>query len=210
MNKKEAILKSVLKLVNRGGFYHLNMKNIAQEADVAAGTIYVHFKGKEELINALYQMVVSDFNAHVLKGYNPERAFRENFFEMMNNAVGFYLDDPDGFSFIEQYTYSPLIFKETQQENFIILEPIYQMVRDAIRLKEVKDLPEALLVAMVYGPLEMMMKFHLARKTDLTKHTNRQQLVNTCWENIALNPAAPPPTPAGKKIRRKSAVKTND
>ena len=37
MDKKQAILKSVLKLVNREGFYHLNMKNIAKEAGIAAG-----------------------------------------------------------------------------------------------------------------------------------------------------------------------------
>ena len=46
MDRKKAILKSVLKIVNREGFYHLNMKN-CQEAGVAAGTIYLTLKAKK-------------------------------------------------------------------------------------------------------------------------------------------------------------------
>ncbi len=79
MDKKQAILKSVLKLVNREGFYHLNMKKIAQEAGVAAGTIYLYFKGKEDLINALYGMIVNEFNQKVLEGHSDDKSVRDNF-----------------------------------------------------------------------------------------------------------------------------------
>jgi AcrR family transcriptional regulator len=186
MDRKDAILKTVLKLVNREGFYHLNMKKIAAEAGVAAGTIYVHFKGKEELINALYKMVVTDFNAQVMSGYIPGRDFSENFFTMLGNALDFYLDDPDRFSFIEQYTYAPFMFKDTQEENFIILQPIYKIMKEAKRKKLVKNLPDAMLVALILGPVTTMMKLYLAHKTDLDRKATKQKLLQACWENIAL------------------------
>ena len=184
MTKKEAILKSVLKLVNRSGFYHLNMKEIAKEANVAAGTIYLNFKGKEDLINALYQMVVTEFNEAVLQGYHSELPLKDNFFRMLENAVDFFLEDPDRFSFIEQYTYSPFIFKESYEENFMILQPIYRMMADAKKQKLVKNLPEAVLVSLIYGPVTMMLKLYLARKTDLDKKATKQRLIEACWESI--------------------------
>ncbi|XZF12384.1 TetR/AcrR family transcriptional regulator [Chitinophagaceae bacterium MMS25-I14] len=185
MNRKEAVLKSVLKLVNREGFYHLNMKSIAQEANVAAGTIYVHFKGKAELINALYLMIVNDFKETVLSGYKEGRSFRENFFEMFHNAVDFYVNDPDCFSFIEQYTYAPFIFKETQEENFVMMEPVYKIIGEAKKQKLVKNLPPELLVSMIWGPVTMMMKLHLAHKVDLGNKQTKQKLLQACWDSIS-------------------------
>lgn len=184
MDRKDAILKTVLKLVNREGFYHLNMKKIAEEAGVAAGTIYVHFKGKEDLINALYKMIVTDFNARVIAGYKEDNDIKTNFFGMLGNALDFYLEDPDCFSFIEQYTYAPFLFKETQEENFIILQPIYKIMKEAKRKKLVKNLPDVTLVALIYGPVTMMMKLYLAHKADLSKKSVRQQLLQSCWESI--------------------------
>jgi len=191
MTKKEAILKSVLKLVNRAGFYHLNMKDIASEANVAAGTIYLHFKGKEELINALYQMVVSDFNEFVIQGYHADLPLKDNFFRMLENAIDFFLEDTDRFSFIEQYTYSPFIFKESYEENYVILQPIYQMMSDAKKQKLIKNLDEAILVSLIYGPVTMMLKLFLAHKTDLHNNLTKQKLVQACWDNISMHTLTP-------------------
>lgn len=188
--KRDAILRSVLKLVNRAGFYHLNMKTIAQEAGVAAGTIYVYFKGKEELINALYQMVISDFHEHVLQANVEGRTLQENFHDMLGNAVDFFLEDTDRFSFIEQYTYSPFLFKESHEVNYMILEPLYDMIREAKKQKLVKNLPEAILVSLIYGPVTMMLKLYLADKTDLDKKATKEKLLQACWQNIALQPEA--------------------
>ncbi len=184
MDKREAILKSVLKLVNREGFYHLNMKKIAQEAGVAAGTIYLYFKGKEDLINALYAMVVNEFNQYVLAGYEDNKAVRENFFEMMTRAVDFYLSQPDNFSFIEQYTYAPFLFKENQDENFLLLLPIYKMMREGKAQGIIRNIPDAILLSLIHGPMNTIIKLHLAHKTDLNKKGARQKFNEAAWEAI--------------------------
>jgi len=188
MDKKQAILQSVLKLVNREGFYHLNMKNIAREANIAAGTIYLYFKGKEDLINALYKMIVGTFNQRVLEGYKEGRSVKENFFEMLDNAVTFYLREPDNFSFIEQYTYAPFLFKENREENFLLLLPIYKMMKEGKRKKIVKNFPDAVLLSMIHGPMNTMIKMHLAHKTDLNKKGAKQKFYEASWEAISLVP----------------------
>lgn len=185
MNKKDLILQATLKLVNQHGFYHLNMKQLADEAGISAGTTYLYFKSKEELINELYRNISSDFNSNVLKGYQGERSFKQNYFEMLNIAINYYLDNPDRFSFIEQYTYSPFLFKETQEANLAVLEPLQKIIKKAKREKLVKDLPETLLVALSYGPVVSMMKLFIAGKADLKKATTKEELINACWQSIA-------------------------
>ncbi|KAA5534648.1 TetR/AcrR family transcriptional regulator [Taibaiella lutea] len=186
MDKKQAILKSVLKLVNREGFYHLNMKNIAKEANVAAGTIYLYFKGKEDLINALYSMIVNEFNQHVLQGYEDEKPVKENFYDMLNNAIEFYLTQPDNFSFIEQYTYAPFLFKENQNDNFLLLSPIYKMMSVGKKEGVIRNIPDSILLSLIHGPMNTIIKLHLAHKTDLNKRGAKQKFFDAAWSAIAV------------------------
>ncbi len=186
MNRREAILKSVLKLVNRSGFYHLNMKDIASEAGVAAGTIYLYFKGKEDLINALYRMIVSEFNAVVLNSYHPKEEVRANFYRMLGNALEFYVKEPDNFSFVEQYTYAPFLFKENREENFILLMPIYKMIREGKKEKSIRNISNAILISIIHGSMNTMIKLHLAGKTDLSKKNARLKFCNACWSAITI------------------------
>lgn len=184
MSKKENILKSVLKLVNREGFYHLSMKKIAEEANVAAGTIYLYFKGKEELINALYNMIITDFNHAVLQGYSKHKTVKENFFDMISKAIEFYLVDTDQFSFIEQYTYAPFLFKENQEENFLLLLPIFKMMKAGKKQNLIKQIPDAILLSIIHGSMNTIIKLHLAKKIDLSKKGSKQKFYESVWQAI--------------------------
>lgn len=186
MDKKEIILQTVLKLVNREGFYHLNMKNVATEAGIAAGTIYIYFSSKEQLINELYKKLVKDYHSAILSGYNPDNKFEENFRQMTSNAIGFYAENKDYFSFIEQYTYSPFLFKETLEESLTILEPLKKLLQQAKQNNEVKNLPDELLLSLVSGPITSMMRLFIAGKADLSQELLRKQLIEACWKSIMI------------------------
>jgi len=188
VNKKEAILKSVLKLVNREGFYHLNMKKIASEAGIASGTIYLYFKGKEDLINDLYHLAISEFNQAVLKAYVPNQAVPEGMYQMLRAAIEFYLQNPDHFSFIEQYTYSPFIFKENREENFALLKPIHKILKAGKHEKLIDNTPDEILVAIIHGGLNTIMKLHLAKKFDLHKTKNIHLFCQSVINSIILEP----------------------
>lgn len=185
MDKKSAILKSVLKLVNREGFYHLSMKKIAEEAHIAAGTIYLYFKGKEELINALYDLAIKEFNNTVIAAYTEGDAIEDNFFAMMNSAIQFYIQHPDHFSFIEQYTYAPFLFKENREQNFILLRPIFKLFIQGKKSKLVKNLPNEILIAIIHGGLNTIIKLHLAKKFDLSLKKNQKTFIQSIWSSIA-------------------------
>ena len=184
-DKKSAILKSVLKLVNRQGFYHLNMKNIAKEAGIAAGTIYLYFKSKEDLINALYGMISDEFNQAVLVSYVEEASIKDNFFKMLDAAVLFYMTNPDQFSFIEQYTYAPFLFKEHQDQNFSLLLPIYKMMAAGKQDGTIKDMDDAFLLSIIHGSLNTIIKLHLAKKTNLKLEAKRKEFYEAVWSAIS-------------------------
>jgi TetR/AcrR family fatty acid metabolism transcriptional regulator len=54
MIKKELIRKSAVIIIARDGFYNANVKNIAEEAGIAVGTVYLYFKNKEDILDYIF------------------------------------------------------------------------------------------------------------------------------------------------------------
>lgn len=51
--KHTAILDAAYELFGSGGFYETKMSEVAEQAGIAKGTVYLYFKSKEELFMAV-------------------------------------------------------------------------------------------------------------------------------------------------------------
>lgn len=54
-NKKELIINAATKVFAQKGFYTANVADVAKEAGVADGTIYLYFKNKDDLLISLFE-----------------------------------------------------------------------------------------------------------------------------------------------------------
>lgn len=54
-DKHERILKAALKVFAEKGFYNTRISEVAKEANVADGTIYLYFKNKDDLLISLFE-----------------------------------------------------------------------------------------------------------------------------------------------------------
>ncbi len=61
-NKKERILQHALFLFNRSGTSHVSTNHICQAASVSPGNLYYHYKNKEEIIVALFQQMIEQWD----------------------------------------------------------------------------------------------------------------------------------------------------
>lgn len=60
MKRRDLILEVSLELFNEEGEANLSAVDIANELDISPGNLYYHFKGKEEIISALYEQFESN------------------------------------------------------------------------------------------------------------------------------------------------------
>lgn len=77
MNKKETIIKTAIKLFVEHGFENTPTSQISKEAKVATGTLFHHFKTKEELINEAYLYVKKDMREFLYNDFNPKLRIKE-------------------------------------------------------------------------------------------------------------------------------------
>lgn len=54
-NKRERILRSAVEVFARTGYFNAKVSEIAREASVADGTIYLYFEGKEDLLLTIFR-----------------------------------------------------------------------------------------------------------------------------------------------------------
>jgi TetR/AcrR family transcriptional regulator, fatty acid metabolism regulator protein len=59
-DKHERILRAATKVFATRGFFGAQVADVAREADVAAGTVYLYFKSKDDLLIAIFERTMSE------------------------------------------------------------------------------------------------------------------------------------------------------
>jgi TetR/AcrR family fatty acid metabolism transcriptional regulator len=62
-DKREAILRSAIKVFAQKGYFNSKVSDIAKEAGIADGTVYLYFKSKEEILHSVFDRAMEEFIA---------------------------------------------------------------------------------------------------------------------------------------------------
>ena len=58
--KSQAILRAATRVFARNGYFNSKVADIAREADVADGTVYLYFKSKEEILHSIFDQNMAE------------------------------------------------------------------------------------------------------------------------------------------------------
>jgi TetR/AcrR family transcriptional regulator, fatty acid metabolism regulator protein len=60
-DKKEAILRAAVKIFAKKGYFNSKVSDIASEAGIADGTVYLYFKSKDEVLRSVFDRTMDAF-----------------------------------------------------------------------------------------------------------------------------------------------------
>ena len=60
-DKREAILRAAITVFARNGYFNSKVSDIASEAGIADGTVYLYFKSKEEVLHSVFNRAMEEF-----------------------------------------------------------------------------------------------------------------------------------------------------
>jgi Transcriptional regulator len=80
-DKREAILRAAIKVFAGRGYFNSKVADIAGEAGIADGTVYLYFKSKDEILHSIFDRAMAEFIEEGRKeldnlGTPPERLRR--------------------------------------------------------------------------------------------------------------------------------------
>jgi TetR/AcrR family fatty acid metabolism transcriptional regulator len=72
-DKPQQIIDAAIRVFARNGYYNSRVSDIAREAGIASGTIYLYFKTKDEILVTLFREKMAEWVAHVRHEIGIER-----------------------------------------------------------------------------------------------------------------------------------------
>ena len=70
MDKRDAILKAATKVFAQNGYFQSQVADVARVAGVAAGTVYLYFKSKDDLLVSIFERSMHEVLAdHIEQGW---------------------------------------------------------------------------------------------------------------------------------------------
>jgi len=86
--KKRLILNSAIRVFARKGFYNARIKEIARQAKVADGTIYLYFKNKDDILISIFEDRIGKLNEKMLEISSMNISCREKIFKIIELQLG--------------------------------------------------------------------------------------------------------------------------
>jgi TetR/AcrR family fatty acid metabolism transcriptional regulator len=93
--KRERILRAAIRIFSQKGYFNSKISEIARQAGVADGTIYLYFKNKDDLLISLFEEkmgeVVADIRARVSDGsgaLSRLQIFIRNHMDLLTREAG--------------------------------------------------------------------------------------------------------------------------
>jgi TetR/AcrR family fatty acid metabolism transcriptional regulator len=167
-DKRQRILQAAVKVFARNGYFAARVSEIASRADVADGTIYLYFKGKEDILVSLFDEVMREHVTSARQDIQsvqgaPERlrVLAEHHLRALGGdrdlAVVFQVELRQSTKFMERFTASWL------QDYFALVGEVIEQGRREGSLRA--DVPPKVLAKAFFGTLdEMVTSWILSRK----------------------------------------------
>ncbi|SDT42289.1 transcriptional regulator, TetR family [Paenibacillaceae bacterium GAS479] len=188
---QRAVLETTLRIIIRKELQATSMALIAKESQVSTGNIYHYFKSKEEIVNELYRAIVAFNGEHVSEAFSQGRTIREKFELAWGKVIELSRNHPEGFQFIEQYTFSPYIRDDVKEAVYGggWCEPMNRLYVEAIEQKLFKPMDPRLMVQMHHGSFVYLIKANLHCNYELTSEMISEAIAS-CWDAVRTDESA--------------------
>ncbi|WP_137403992.1 TetR/AcrR family transcriptional regulator [Echinicola rosea] len=190
MNKKEIILEATLELIRDHGFHGCPMSMVAKNSNVAAGTIYHHFKNKDDLIMELYHYVVGKLVSVAEASDDTSLDFKARFMRFWHTMKQFYIKEASIQRFLEQFYNSPYFTDQMQVKDNIWYSWMRRFFESGIESGALRmgARPEILAI-MVHGSIVSSVKvaLHHNKKMNLDA-INLGEIAEIVWDGIRKQP----------------------
>jgi AcrR family transcriptional regulator len=148
--KREQFLSAALRLFVQNGVQHTSTAAIAQEAGAAAGTLFLYFPTKQELIHELIIKIGREQSEYIKALLEPALPAREAFFTIWIGSVQWFMEHMDAYQYVQQVRDSGIIAPEVVQESGKFFDYYYAAIQKGYSEGRIKPYPAELIGGFLY------------------------------------------------------------
>ena len=183
--KKEALFKATIKLVNEIGFAASSVSKIAREANVSPSTIYVFFKNKEDLLISTYLEIKHKLAVTLRDDFNENLPIRDIIRGAWFSVFNFVSNNLEAYDYMEQFAnspYSSLVDKEALEKEYL---PLINVITSGMEQKIIKKVDMNIISAFLFNPVSRLANPRLCHGLEIDNE-NLDQAFDMAWDAIRL------------------------
>ncbi|WP_159020410.1 TetR/AcrR family transcriptional regulator [Algibacter sp. L3A6] len=185
IDKRNALVKATIELVNNDGFHATPMSKIAKMANVSPATIYLYFENKQDLVNQTYIDVKAEYTKYAFETYDENMSVEAGFELIWKRIADFKLKECEHAMFLAQCDNSPMIDEASRQQGIKHLQPLLDLWKRGKEEGVIKPLSDYLLYAYAINPLSFLMMIQKRGVFQLDKDL-LEEAYQSAWSSIKV------------------------
>ena len=185
IDKRNALVKATIELVNNDGFHATPMSKIAKMANVSPATIYLYFENKQDLVNQTYIDVKAEYTKYAFETYDKNMSVEAGFELIWKRIADFKLKECEHAMFLAQCDNSPMIDETSRQQGIKHLQPLLDLWKRGKEEGVIKPLSDYLLYAYAINPLSFLMMIQKRGVFQLDKDL-LEEAYQSAWSSIKV------------------------
>ncbi|MCE1253948.1 MAG: TetR/AcrR family transcriptional regulator [Anaerolineae bacterium] len=163
--KKALYLETALKLFITHGVNHTSTAEIAKQAGTAAGTLFLYFPAKQDLINELVLGISREQSLYIRSLLSTDLPSRQAFFQIWQGSIDWFLLHLDAYLYIQQIRDSNLVPETVIQQTALDLVYYFETIQKGFKEGALKPYPPELIGEILYQDIVAVMN-HIKRLHD--------------------------------------------
>lgn len=155
--KRAQFLNAALKLFVENGVQNTSTAAIAKEAGTAAGTLFLYFPSKQNLINELVLEIVKEQSKHVEKMLDPGLSVRDTFYAIWNGTVRWFAENLTAYLYIQQVRDTGWLDERVTEDSNRYFEYFYMAIQKGLDAQEIEAYPLELIGEILYRDIVAVM-----------------------------------------------------
>lgn len=155
--KRTQYLRSALKLFVKNGISQTSTAAIAEDAGTAAGTLFLYFPTKQDLIDGLVMEIVQEQSDAINNILQPGQPAQSMFFTIWEGTIRWFLENEDAYAYILQVRDSGMISESAVQETEKFFQFYYMAIELGLSEGSIRPYPIELVGNLLYHNIMAVM-----------------------------------------------------
>jgi AcrR family transcriptional regulator len=155
--KRDKLLAAALKLFVEKGAQNTSTAEIAREAGLASGTLFLYFPTRQDLMDALVLEIARGQADNIAALLSPDLSARESFIAIWSSSLRWFIAHLPAYLFIQQVRDTGMISPAVVQETDQIFGFYYAAIQKGLAEGSIKPYPPELTGGFLYQDIVAVM-----------------------------------------------------
>ncbi len=165
-DKEKLVIEKAIEQIVQDGLQGFSMNKLAKACHISVATLYIYYRDKDDLLIKIGSEIGEKFFATAIHDFSADMSFKDGLWKQWQNRSSFAVTNPVEVKCFEAMKHSPYaesIMKSGSLQHF--KELLTGFTENAIRNRELIELPLDVFWSIAYGPLYTMLNFHREGKS---------------------------------------------